>query len=93
MILQQPQAEEGYVPPTVGATELNTPAVREAIANVPAEVKEAIESVVAQGTEAEVEQAKQEIADEFGEEVAAILFDDAKSARGTGKSAMMDGLQ
>jgi hypothetical protein len=85
--------EAGYTPPTMGATEPNTPAVREAVANVPAEVKEAIESVVAQGTEAEVEQAKQEISDEFGEVVAAILFDDLKSARGTGKSAMMDGLQ
>lgn len=66
--------EEGYVPPSTGATELNTPAVRAAIAKVPAEVKEAIESVVAQGDEAEVEQAKQEIADEFGEEVAESLF-------------------
>jgi hypothetical protein len=65
---------KGYVPPTMGATELNTPAVREAIASMPAEVKEAVESVVAQGDEAEVEQAKQEIADEFGEEVAESLF-------------------
>ena len=85
--------EEGYVPPTMGAAELNTPAVREAVANVPAEVKEAVETVITQGTEEEVEQAKQEIADEFGEEVAAILFDYLKSARGTGKSAVMDGLQ
>jgi hypothetical protein len=73
--------EEGYTPPTMGATELNTPAVREAIANVPTEVKEAIESVAAQGDEAEVEQAKQEIADEFGEEVAESLFWDALKRR------------
>jgi hypothetical protein len=66
---------------------------RDALPEVPAEVKEAVESVIAQGTEAEVEQAKQEIAAEFGEEVAAVLFDDDKSARGTGKSATMDGLQ
>jgi hypothetical protein len=85
--------EGGYTPPSMGATEPNTPAVREAIANVPAEVKDAVETVIAQGTEDEVEQAKQEIADEFGEVVAAILFDDLKSARGTGKSAVMDGLQ
>jgi hypothetical protein len=83
----------GFKPATMGATELNTPAVREAMANVPAEVKEAIEAVITQGTEAEVEQAKQEVATEFGKEVAAILFDDLKSARGTGKSAMMSGLQ
>ena len=85
--------EEGYIPPTMGATEPNTPAVREAVANVPTQVTEAIESVVAQGDPAEIEQAKKEIADEFGEAVAAILFDNVKSARGTGKSAVMDGLQ
>ncbi len=85
--------EEGYIPPTMGATEPNTPAVREAVANVPAQVTEAIESVVAQGDPAAIEQAKKEIADEFGEAVAAILFDNVKSARGTGKSAVMDGLQ
>ena len=66
---------------------------QDALPEVPAEVKEAIESVVAQGTEAEVEQAASEIAAEYGDDMAAILFDDAKSARGTGKSAMMDGLQ
>ena len=88
----EPQ-KEGYIPPSIGGTELNTPAVREAVANVPAEVKEAVESIIATGDEDEVEQAKQEIADEFGEAVAAILFDNVKSARGTGKSAVMDGLQ
>ena len=88
----EPQ-KEGYTPPSIGGTELNTPAVREAVANVPAEVKEAVESIIATGDEDEVEQAKQEIADEFGEAVAAILFDNVKSARGTGKSAVMDGLQ
>jgi hypothetical protein len=72
---------KGYVPPSMGATELNTPAIREAVANVPAEVKEAIESVITQGDEAEVEQAKQEIADEFGEEVAESLFWDALKRR------------
>lgn len=73
--------EGGYVPPTMGATELNTPAVREAIAKVPAEVTKAIESVVAEGDEAEIEEAKQEIADEFGEEVAESLFVSALKKR------------
>jgi len=66
--------EGGYIPPSVGATELNTPAIREAIARVPAEVTEAIDSVVAVGDEAEIKEAKQEIAAEFGEDVAESLF-------------------
>lgn len=85
--------EGGYTPPTMGATELNTPAIREAIAKVPTEVTAAIDSVVEAGDPAEIEEAKQEIAAEFGEEVAMALFDDAKSKRGTGKTAIMDGLQ
>lgn len=85
--------EGGYVPPTMGATELNTPAIREAIAKVPAEVTAAIDSVVEAGDPAEIEEAMSEIAAEFGEEVAMALFDDAKSKRGTGKTAVMDGLQ
>jgi hypothetical protein len=83
----------GFKPATMGATELNTPAVREAIANVPTEVKEAVEAIITTGNESDIEQAASEVAAEFGESVAAILFDDLKSARGTGKSAMMSGLQ
>jgi hypothetical protein len=83
----------GFKHATMGATELNTPAVREAIANVPTEVKEAVEAIITTGNESDIEQAASEVAAEFGESVAAILFDDLKSARGTGKSAMMSGLQ
>ena len=46
----------------------------DALPDVPAEVKEAIETVVAQGTEAEVEQAATHIAAEYGEDMAATLF-------------------
>jgi hypothetical protein len=53
----------------------------DALPEVPAEVKEAIEAVVAQGTEAEVEQAASEIAAEFGEEVAESLFFSALKRR------------
>jgi hypothetical protein len=53
----------------------------DALPEVPAEVKEAIETVVAQGTEAEVEQAASEIAAEFGEEVAESLFFSALKRR------------
>ena len=82
-----------YQPPTMMATELNTPAVREALSKVPTEVQQAITSVVTKGSPEDIEQAKQDVTQEYGEAVASILFDDAKSGRGTGKSAMMDGLQ
>ena len=82
-----------YQPPTMMATELNTPAVREALSKVPEEVQQAIVSVVTKGSPEDIEQAKQDVTQEYGEAVASILFDDAKSGRGTGKSAMMDGLQ
>jgi hypothetical protein len=82
-----------YQPPTMMATELNTPAIREALSKVPTEVQQAITSVITEGSPEDIEQAKQDVAKEYGEAVASILFDDAKSGRGTGKSAMMDGLQ
>ena len=85
--------EAGYQPSTMMATELNTPAIREALSKVPTEVQQAITSVVTKGSPEDIEQAKQDVAQEYGEAVASILFDDAKSGRGTGKSAMMDGLQ
>ena len=85
--------EAGYQPSTMMATELNTPAIREALSKVPTEVQQAIASVVTKGSPEDIEQAKQDVAQEYGEAVASILFDDAKSGRGTGKSAMMDGLQ
>jgi hypothetical protein len=91
--LGKPASKEGYTPPSMGATELNTPAVREAVANVPAEVVDAVIAVVENGTEEEIVQANEEVAKEFGAVAAGVLFDEAKAARGTGRSAMMDGLQ
>ena len=85
--------EEGYQPTSMGATELNTPAMREAIAKVPAEVREAFASILERGDQEAIDEANKELAKEFGKDVASVLFDDAKSGRGTGKSAMMDGLQ
>ena len=85
--------EEGYQPTSMGATELNTPAMREAIAKVPTEVRDAVASLLERGDQEAIDQANEELAKEFGKDVAAVLFDDAKSARGTGKSAVMDGLQ
>ena len=85
--------EEGYQPTSMGATELNTPAMREAIAKVPTEVREAFVSILERGDQEAIDEANKELAKEFGKDVASVLFDDAKSGRGTGKSAMMDGLQ
>tara|TARA_R110000737_G_scaffold353378_1_gene404676 strand:- start:3730 stop:5904 length:2175 start_codon:yes stop_codon:yes gene_type:complete len=85
--------ELGYQPPTMMATELNTPAVREALSKIPEEVQQAVASVVTKGSPEDIEQAKQDVAQEYGEAVASILFDDAKSGRGTGKSAMLSGLK
>jgi|TARA_B110000881_G_C18600387_1_gene534678 hypothetical protein len=91
--LGKPASKEGYTPPPMGATELNTPAVREAVANVPTEVADAVIAIVENGTEEEIVQANEEVAKEFGAVAAGVLFDDAKAARGTGRSAVMDGLQ
>ena len=71
----------------------DTPAMRKAIAKVPTEVRDAVTSILERGDQEAIDQANEELAKEFGKDVAAVLFDDAKSARGTGKSAVMDGLQ
>tara|TARA_R110000850_G_scaffold168278_1_gene293273 strand:+ start:358 stop:1902 length:1545 start_codon:yes stop_codon:yes gene_type:complete len=78
--------------------------VREATANVPAEVKGAVESIVEENNPEAIEGAISELTEEYGADVAAVLFkqagyqptvffDDAKSGRGTGKAAMLSGLK
>ena len=60
------------------STELNTPAILQALLKVEEQLGPDVADLITES---------------FGPDVSAILFDDLKSARGTGKSAMMSGLQ
>lgn len=56
---------------------LNNPKVRDALSKVPAEVKGAVTSIVAENDAATIEGAISEITDEYGEDVAVSLFTEA----------------
>tara|TARA_R110000851_G_scaffold89975_1_gene196289 strand:- start:3934 stop:6342 length:2409 start_codon:yes stop_codon:yes gene_type:complete len=69
--------EKGYQPTSMMATELNTPAIRDAIAKVPADVKGAVVSIVEENNPEAIEGAISEITEEYGEDVAVVLFTEA----------------
>lgn len=87
------EEKKGYQPRQIMANELNTPgkvlesleakntpespAIQDAIAKVPLDIKGAIKSIVEENDPAAVEGAISEITEEYGEDVAVSLFVDA----------------